>query len=86
MNYFLFHFLNFVLSTNLIITKVLYSHHLQYMYLGLAPALTAQDKIGDEVTSDSADEGDKLCLLFYGHDNTEVMDLPEPRVPYPETV
>ena len=56
------------------------------MYLGLAPALTAHDKIGDEVTSDSADEGDKLCLLFYGHDNTEVMDLPEPRVPYPETV
>ena len=56
------------------------------MYPGLASALAAQDEVGDEVTSDPADKGDELCRLFDGHDNTEVMNLPEPRIPYPETV
>ena len=56
------------------------------MYPGLASALAAQDEAGDEVTSDSADEGDKLCQFFDGHDNTEVMNMPEPRVPYPESI
>ena len=53
------------------------------MYPGLASALVAQDKVGDEITSDSADY--KLCQFFGGHDNTEVMNLPGPRIPYPET-
>ena len=34
------------------------------MYQGLASALAAQDKVDDEVTSDSADEGDKLCRFL----------------------
>ena len=49
-------------------------------------ALATQDEVGDEVTSNSADERDKLCRFFDGHDNTAVMNLPEPRVPYSETV
>ena len=56
------------------------------MYPGLASALAAQDEFGDEVTSDSADKGDKLCQFFDGHDNSEVMNLPVPRVPYPESI
>ena len=31
---------------------------------GLTAALTAQDEFGDENTSDSADEGDKLCRFL----------------------
>ena len=34
------------------------------MYLGRAPALAAQDQVGDEVTLDSADEGDNLCVFL----------------------
>ena len=49
------------------------------MYPGLAPALVAQDEVGGEVTSDSADEGDNLCRFFDGDDDTEVMNLPLPR-------
>ena len=56
------------------------------MYSGLASALAVQDEVGDEVTSDSADEGDKPCRFFDSHDNTGVMNLPEPRVQYLETV
>ena len=40
------------------------------MYPELASALAAKDEIEDKVASDSADEGDHLCQIFEGHDNT----------------
>ena len=45
------------------------------MYSGIVSALAAQDKIHDEVTSDSADEGDQLCQFFDGHDKNEVKEF-----------
>ena len=56
------------------------------MYPGLLSALATQDEVDDEGTSYFADEGDKLCLIFDGHDTTEVINLPGSRILYPETV
>lgn len=49
------------------------------MYPGQAAALAEENEVGDEVTSDSADEGDNLCNFFDDHDNASVMALPLPR-------
>ena len=56
------------------------------MYPGQASALVEEDEVGDKVTSDFSNEVDNLSQFFNGHDNTEVINLPEPRIPDPEIV
>ena len=48
------------------------------MYPGQASASAEEDKVGDEVTTDSANEGDSLCQFFDDCDNAGVMNLPLP--------
>ena len=49
------------------------------MYPGQASASTEEDEVGDEVTSDSAYEGDRLCQFFDDRDNAGVINLPLPQ-------
>ena len=56
------------------------------MYPGQAPALVEEDEVGDKVTSDFSNEGDNLSHFLNGHGNTEVINLPEPRIPDTEIV
>ena len=48
------------------------------MYPGQASASAEEDKVGDEVTTDSANEGDSLCQFFDDSDNADVGNLPLP--------
>ena len=48
------------------------------MYPGQASALAEEDKVGDEVTTDSANEGDRLCQFFDDCYNAAVMKSPLP--------
>ena len=46
------------------------------MYPGQAAASAEENEVGDEVTSDSADEEDRLCQFLDGRDNAGVMTMP----------
>ena len=48
------------------------------MYPGQASASAEKDKVGDEVTTESANEGDSLCQFFDDCDNADVGNLPLP--------
>ena len=49
------------------------------MYPGQAIASAEDDEVGDEVASDSTDEGDRLCHFFDDPDNAGVMTMPLPQ-------
>jgi len=48
------------------------------MYPGQASASAEEDQVGDEVTTDSANEGDSLCQFFDDCNNADVGNLPLP--------
>ena len=48
------------------------------MYPDQASASSEEDQVGDEVATDSANEGDSLCQFFDDCDNAAVGNLPLP--------